>query len=522
MTADVLLTADPRAELGGPEVRRVTRRATAARAGVTLWTRLQEVWGTLASVGVGVAVLGGSLASLRERISVSGAPVTEATLPASAAAVVVGVLALAGLGVLLDRLGPVSSTPAAAAWWLPLPADRRGLLRGELVRITAVVAAVATVLTLPVALGLPAEPTPVSVLTGLGWAASLAAAAVGGTALLQTRGRGGRLAPVAGSAVVAVAVLAAAAGTAAAVGHVPLAVPRPGAPPAWLVALPAAAAVVLLLTAERGLGRLDAGRLRAGGATVQYAGASVLSLDTRDLGRALSGRPRPPRRSRRFGWVRRPEQAVVAADLAVLARGRWPAGQLVVAVALPVVVARTAGLGALPLAVWCACLLGWALAAAAAGRPGREAQAAPVLDRLLPLSAARVVLARACVPLLLTTAVCGLTGLLLGIGTGRAVDWAALGLATAPVWAAGALRAAYRPDPDWAGPVVSTPMGILPAGVGATLVQGVDLGVVGSLPLLLALLHGEPAAVLVAVQLGWSFALAVGALVHLARREAPS
>ncbi len=56
----------------------------------------------------------------------------------------------------------------------------------------------------------------------------------------------------------------------------------------------------------------------------------------------------------------------------------------------------------------------------------------------------------------------------------------------APAWAAASLRGATRPDPDGSGPVVSTPMGVLPAGVGATLLQGVDVGVAGSLPLLAA------------------------------------
>ncbi|MGY1706627.1 hypothetical protein ACI79C_18830 [Geodermatophilus sp. SYSU D00697] len=181
---------------------------------------------------------------------------------------------------------------------------------------------------------------------------------------------------------------------------------------------------------------------------------------------------------------------------------------------------RTAGLGSLPLAVWGGCLLGWALAAVAAGRPGREAQAAPELDRLLPLSGASVVAARTVVPAVVTAAVCGLTGLLVGIGTGSAAGWAVLGLAVAPAWAAAALRAAYRPELDWSGPVMSTPMGTVPVGVGATLVQGVDVAVVGSLPLLAALLEAGPTPVLVLVQLAWSLAVAAAALVHLARRRA--
>ncbi|MGY1706628.1 DUF6297 family protein [Geodermatophilus sp. SYSU D00697] len=335
MTTTARVVADPRAELSGPAVRRLTRRATAARAGTTLWARPGDVVGTLASVAIGVAVLGGSLASLRERVTTSGVPVTAATLPAHVTAATGVVLTVAGSLLVLDRLGPVSSTPAAAAWWLPLPAGRRGLLLGDLTRTTAGVAGAAVLLALPLVLGAAPSPTPGSVLTGLGWAAALGAAAVGATSWLQSRGRGGRVAPVAGAVMVAVAVLAVAASSVAATGGSPLDVPRPGSPPARSVGLPAAAATVLLPLAAAGLDRLDAGRLRASGATAQSAGASVLSLDTRDLGRALSVGHRTPRRGRRFARVRRPWQAVVAVDLAVLARGRWQVGQLVVAVAVP-------------------------------------------------------------------------------------------------------------------------------------------------------------------------------------------
>ncbi len=509
----------PAAPLDGAAVRRLTRRATAARAQTTLGERLSDAWGGLVSAAIGVAVAGGSLVSLREEIALAGAPVTGTTLPAPVTSAALAVLALAGTVVVLARLGPVSATPAAAAWWLPLPADRRGLLRGELLRLTAAAVAVAVLLTLPLVLGGVAAPTVASVLTGLGWAGSLAAAAVGGTALLQTRRRGRGVAGIAGAGAAAAAVLPAVTGTLAAAGGRPLDVPTAGTPPGWTLAVAVLVAAVLLVQADRGLGRLDAGRLRTGGATARYAGASLLTLDTRQLGRALSGRDRPPRRSRRFRRARRPWQAVVAGDLAVLTRGRWQLGQLATAVAVPVVVARTEGLGALPPAVWAGCLLGWGLAATAVGRPAREAQAAPELDRLFGLSAAAVVRSRVVLPLGVAVAVCTLSGLLLGVGTGAVGTWVLLGSAVAPAWAAAALRGACRPDPDWSGPVVSTPVGVLPAGVGATLVQGVDVGVVGSLPLLAALLLGGPTPLLVVVQAVWSLLLAAAVLVQLGRRR---
>ncbi len=78
-----------------------------------------------------------------------------------------------------------------------------------------------------------------------------------------------------------------------------------------------------------------------------------------------------------------------------------------------------------------------------------------------------------------------------------------------------------RSDPDWFEPVVSTPMGVVPAGVGARLVQGVDVGVAGSPPLLAALVTGGPTPLLVAVQAAWSLLPAAAVLVQLGRRRSP-
>ena len=102
------------APLDGAAVRGWTHRATAARAQTTLSERLSDAWGGIVSAGIGVAVVCGSLASLRERIALAGAPVTGATLPGAVTSAALGLLALAGAVVVLARLGPVSATPAAA------------------------------------------------------------------------------------------------------------------------------------------------------------------------------------------------------------------------------------------------------------------------------------------------------------------------------------------------------------------------------------------------------------------------
>ena len=516
MTAGVVAVRE--AELPGSAVRRLTRRATAQRADTTLLARIGDLWGNVVSIAIGIGVLAGSVTSLREEISLAGAPVTATSLPTGLTAAIAVVVAAAGVVVLLDRLGPVNCTPAAGAWWLPLPASRRGLLAGELRRVTTVLAATAVVLAFPVVVGLSSAPTPGSVLAALGVVAGCAAALVGVTAVNQTRGRSGRLAPAAGLLAVGVLVAGAAGGTVA--GSVAAAVPDVPSPPVAVAAVLALTSVPLLVTGVRGLDRLGAAQLRSLGATSQYAAASAVSLDTRELGRALAARTgRPPTRHRRFVRVRGGVSALVAADATALFRAPWQAGQLVTAVALPVLVARTDGLGALPWAVVLSCVGGWALAAVAVGHPARLAHVLPAIDRLMPLSATRVVLARAVVPLLLVVLVTALTGALLGVGSDAPAFWPAVCAATSPAWAAAALRGALRPEVDWSGPVVSTPMGVVPAGVGAGFVQGVDVGVLGSLPFAAAVLLGATEPVLVAVQLVWAAALGAGALALLAVRR---
>jgi hypothetical protein len=513
--------AAPAQALDGPQVRRLTRSSAAQRAVTTWWNRLEDAWSTAASVAIGLAVLGGWLASVRDEIA-ARAPVSGTPLPASVTAAVLLVVAVAALAGLLDRLGPISASPAAAAWWLPLPADRRGLLRGDLVRVVGLCAPASAALAAPLALVWADNPSPATAGTAAATAAIAAAGLAGAVALLQTRGRTGHLSTAAGALAVtvgAVAALLAIAPPLARVAGRLTSADLPAVPPAAVLPV-AAAAVLLLVAADRGLGRIGSGSLRALGSTSAYASASVFSMDTRDLGRALARPPhRSPTRTRRFRRVRHPWQAAATADLVLLARSPWQAGQLVVATAVPVLAIRTEGLDRLPAAGAAGLLLGWLVAAVAVGHPARQGQATPALDRLLPLSPGQLVAARCIVPALALTVVCGCGGLLLGQGSGNAAAWTALALGTVPALTAAALRGAYRPALDWSGPVISTPMGVLPAGIGATLVQGLDVGLIGSLPVIAALLlGGPPSAVLIAVQWGWAGALAAAALTAVAKR----
>jgi hypothetical protein len=510
------------AELDGPGVRRLTRRSAAQRAVTTWGARLTEAWSTVVSVGVALAVSGGWLASVRQDIA-GRAPGGGTALPASVTTLAVAIVAVAGLTTLLDRLGPVSASPAAAAWWLPLPAERAGLLRSDLVRVAGVCAGTTALVCTPLAMVWSEAPSLSGVAATVLGGAAAASVLVGAVALLQTRDRRGGLAPMTGA--VAVTAAAVAAGSAvspwaadALAGLTRNGLPAIGPPAALGLA---AVATLLLIAADRGLGRLGAGSLRAHGTASAFASASVFSLDTRDLGRALAAGPRAPRgRRRRFALVRRAWQAVTAADLLLLARSPWQCGQLVVATAVPVLAARTDGLDRLPAATALGLLLGWLAAAVAVGHPARFAHASPALDRLLPLSTGQVVAARCVAPALVLTVVCGLSGLLVGLGSPSPLAWAALALATVPAWTAAALRGAYRPDLDWSGPVVATPMGVFPAGIGATLVQGIDVGLVGAVPIVAVVLVGaDPSPIVIGVQFAWALGLAAGALTYLARRR---
>jgi hypothetical protein len=514
-------TADRAAELDGPAVRRLTRESAAQRAVITLSARIGDAWSTLVSVAIGLALLGGWLGSVREAVAGS-APGSGTVLPASVTALAAVVVAGGALATLLDRLGPVSASPAAAAWWLPLPAERARLLRSDLGRVAAAIAGTTALLCTPLAMVGSRTSSVVRVATTVLSATACASVLVGVVALLQTRGHRGALAPVAGAVAVGAGALAAALSVSpgaadALVGLTRRGLPRMGWPG---VAVTVVAAVGLLAAADRGLGRLHAGTLRASGAASAFAAASVFSLDTRDLGRALASGPRTPRTGRRLTLVRRGWQAVAAADLLLLSRSPWQCGQLVLATSLPVLAARTEGLDRLPVATAVGLVVGWWVAGVAVGHPARFAHAAPAIDRLLPLSSGEVVAARCVAPALVLTAVCGLSGLVVGVGSVHPLAWAALALGCVPAWTAAALRGAYRPELDWSGAVLSTPMGVLPAGIGATLVQGIDVGLVGTLPIVVVVLIGaEPSPTLIGVQFAWALCLAAAALTHLARRR---
>lgn len=554
-----VVRVDPQRVPDGRQVRRLTAQIQDARAGRGLGALVSEVWYTIITVGLCLAFVAGVTSTVQD-----AAALVDGTVVGSGGAMLTGELpgalaALAMAGAMLSlagRLGPVGVGAGGASWWLPMPVDRRGLLRWTVLVWPAVAAGVGLVLT----------PTLVAVLAGgttvgavLGWAGvgcAVFALMVALAALAQTRerpapwtvtvdggrasrGRGarragarrqgarvpdaatvGELLMLVAAAAVALLAVTGASGTSAwtesgegtaAFGW------RSGALDDWHLAggwwwwaVPLlVGAVVTTLTAERRAGRIDGAGLRMRGALGERAKVAVMSLDLRELGRVLgSAGHRARRRSLRWAGAVRwfaggPRRVVVLTDLLLLARTPRLIGQVTVAALLGVVVGRVEMLRAgLPLYASLVVLGFWAANAAVAG--GRHAEMAPVLDRLLPVSARAVRLTRGVIPLLgavlWSVVVLGALAARSGL-----VQWLLLAPAWALVLATAAVRSAYRPAPLPKRAAVVSPMGGVPNTGG--MFKGLDVALVGTLPTALILQIDTMATALVTAQ--WVVSLVV-------------
>jgi hypothetical protein len=190
--------------------------------------------------------------------------------------------------------------------------------------------------------------------------------------------------------------------------------------------------------------------------------------------------------------------ALISADATVLARSVRHLVQIVVAALVPVLVGVVPQLaGRLGFAI--ALVVAGSVAMTATGEGARRAEMAPVLDRLLPLAAREVRRLRMVVPGIVMLAWSLVAFGAVGAWAGDLTSWLTLGVVSTPVWAGAAVRAAYRPAPNWGGPLVSTPMGALPTGVTMVLARGPDVVVLGLVPVLIAVALGHvPSAVVIA------------------------
>lgn len=488
-------------------IRRYTAQVARRRSGAGIGEVLGDVYYAVVTTAIGLGVALGVAGQLRTALphvpdQALSTGISLPTVVAVAAVVVAG--AVLSLGA---RLGPVGAGGAEATWWLGSPVDRRGLLRPTARRLPIAAGVIGGVVVALLDGGLLADHGVGHVLS-IGATAGLSCAALVLLAgLAQSRGVPRRTTAVVGDLVIAAApVLALAAALAgwrvAALPDVPVAV----------LAVLALAVGGLAWWLDTRLGRIRGRHLRESGSVATQAAGAVVSLDSRELGRALSDSAARPRRRRvrRMRLVRGPLSAVVVADLTVLLRSPRHLVQLVVSALVPVVVVITPQLaGALGVVV--AVLVSGYVGMLATAEGARRAEMAPIVDRLLPLSAARVRRVRLVVPgvaMLLWSAVAFAA---VGRWEGDVAGWLLLGVASAPVWAGAALRGAYRPAPNWQGPLVATPMGALPGGVAGVLSRGPDVAVLGMMPVVICVALGTVVPALVLIQVVASaIALAFG------------
>lgn len=486
------LRSDQQEQLTGKELRVLTMRVAASRSTARPMELVEGMVYAVVSTAIAVGLVIGAADVVRGSLEGSpGAPAHGAADALLAPEIVglLGMLALisAALGAAV-RLGPLGISGAGGQWWLSTPADRAGLVRASHRRTVAwwSCAGAAAFVVLEVAAGTYG----LVMSAALGAACGALVVAVGG--LVQPVHRGSaRLAVVADVATALVPVVGA--------GLVALGLSSgapPGVPVPVVVAL-AALAVGLVVAWGRRLELVGGSVLRAGGSATEQVSVALLSLDTRELGRALTGRERARGVRRAVGWtgVRGPVGALLAADAVLLVRRPRALVQVAALGFLVLVAQQLPGLAS-GIALVAVLVVG-ALRAAQLGAAGaRTAEMVPVLDALLPLAAHVVRRVRIVVP-----AVCALVCLGLSLALRIAADPAMLVLlvAAAPAFGAAAVRGAYRPPPDWSAPLLATPAGPLPTG-GFSLARGPDLAVLGGIPLGIAVVVGSPTWLLVAVQ----------------------
>ncbi|GAA4430003.1 hypothetical protein GCM10023169_32890 [Georgenia halophila] len=504
----------------GRDVRRWTRRRTRLRDPASPSDLLYDLYSGMLAVAISASMV--LAASDRIGTDLATGPSTVGSglgLHVTWLAVLAVLACIAAVTGLAARLGPVALSPAQTAWWLPLPVDRRGLLRPAAVLWPLAAAALGTILGTAVSL-IVSAPLVSGAAAGAGLTTSCVLA-VGLTQVSPVAHRRARL-----TADVALAALP--------VLTLVLVVLDPPVPAMPDTAMTATAVLVMVLAAalgialDRRLGSLADSGLHERGAVAGEALGAAMSADTRALGRALSAATSPPERARtaRMRWLRAvprrlaPQAAVVTSDALLLLRSRRHLVQLVVAACLPALALSVAQ--PVPFVTLILLVVGAYTAALAVTEGARRAENAPMLDALLPLGAQQVRLLRLLVP---SMAHAGWSVVVFAVLAWRYTgpEWLVLGMVAAPVWAAGAVRAAYREPPDFSGGLIHTPMGAVPPGAAAAFSKGPDIAILFSAPSLVAVLIGTVSPVLIGVQAGLAVvALAIAGYASRASRPSAS
>ncbi|WP_458779646.1 DUF6297 family protein [Arthrobacter sp. D3-16] len=484
--------------------RRASRQYNRARS--ALLDILIDLYSAALALGCIVAIAASFVIALRNQIAdlttVQPSLVDDRwqVLPADALWVLLTYGGLAGIAVLAGRLGPVTASPAEAAWWLPLPLDRRPLVLPGFLRRTAAVGVAAVVGYLPFSFLTALDRVSAEHLNAAATFGALASTAVAGAAVLQLAPQHQRRHQAA-----------------------LLASLLPGAVLPFLASagwpLPAAlvGAAALLAYVGRRIGWVPGAELTRGGAVSGHVGASVFFLDANELQRALAaGRRGTSRRRQGARFFARPVRgafgALVRSDVVAYLRLRPPlAGPLLsLAACVGVVLIDPALPALLQIAVM---VIAGCITAAGTGTIMRRAAIIPELDSLLPLEPWLVRLSRILMPALaLGCWMGGLTGVLAALGAAGPLLFP-LGMVAGIGMAVGTLRAATRPPTDWTRPAVETPFGPVPRDQMSSMLHGTDMTVLAMVPVMLAVYLGSVYPVLILAQL----AITAGALLYHVR-----
>lgn len=416
--------------------------------------------------------------------------------------------ALSALGVWVSvRIGPLTATAGMATWLLPTPADRRGLLWARIIPVMLVATAWGLISgALSGALALNSNGLGSHGLSShdlgshglgvgdLGWWCAMAGAfqflLTATVFAAQPESNPQLRRPIDIAMVFAPVVVGA--------GFALLA-PAIIFDAATHATLLAATLVVVALAAGGlslwGITRIDlipTTQLRRGGALLATSTAAISDLNIRNLMSLLahSGGDtswwQKLALHKKVQWrlVRGPASATICSDAVIMMRNLRHIMQFVATLA-GVWLICFAGLSK-PLVAISVILLGFIAALATTGA-ARHADDSPAWDRYFPAAAKDTRSHRMHFPLLMmfiwwigaTTAFV--------LSSGDNIWWITAALA-APVSASAALRSAFRPAPDWDAPLIPTPMGAFPTSLFSGLAHGFDLLIIGSVPLVLAIL----------------------------------
>ncbi|WP_233188181.1 DUF6297 family protein [Actinomyces qiguomingii] len=454
------------------------------------WALLGDVYDTVFAA----AVLGAMAAPYLRRLG-AGSPASghgpTAVDPAWAALL----LGLVLTRLLLDplrQLGPLFLRPYEAAWWLAMPGDRRGLLDPVARAEIALTAAAGGTVGLLLAGVAGCGPTAAAgmILLGGGVAALLFLELV--RAQVEDTG-----APGAGAGVLVAATAVFAAG----IGGVPF--PRHADGGMFIVSgmLAGTATVAWWWRLRDRLVDVPDARLLEVAARNLGAQVSLLSLDTRALGRLLSSPTRRPSASSHLPLARialqlppglRPLLGVAQADWLLLWRQPRRALQLLAGLVIALFPVVSSGIGNVGAPVFH--LVGGWVAVLTVAEPARRAWFNGGPDASWPASPMSVRCGHLLVPAAvlipwaaLVVLACLSTSGRLPATAGGAWTVLVLVVALGCGWAGAALRSGLRPTPDFSLGLVASPFGSLPPGAVEMLVGGPDAAALAAAPTALLL-----------------------------------